>query len=118
MELLFFLEKVVESCRMAVVKAGRSSSANVVYAGGAHGPSRVMKYLIAGEILNLSLTAGIAELYSGNVSLGKWVNTFLASNEDEGEGENEDINAARGNKAAVANATIVLIKGIKIILLE
>ena len=107
-----FPEKVIESCKMAVVKVGRNSFANVVYTGGAHGLSRVIKYLITGEISNLLLTAGIAELHSGNVSLGKWVNTFLAS--DKGKGED----AARGDKAVVANATMALIKGIEIIPLE
>ena len=34
---LFFPKKVVEFYKMAVVKVGKSSSVNVVYAGGVHG---------------------------------------------------------------------------------
>ena len=46
--------------------------------------------------------------------MGKWANAFSAS--DKGEGK--DVSAAKGDKAAAANATIALIKGIKIIPFE
>ena len=119
LSVLFFLKKVMEFYKIVMVKVGRSSFINVVYMSGAHGLSRVIKCLIIGKILNLLLTAGIAELYIRNVFLGKWANTFSASDKDKGKGkDNKNVNAAKGDKAAAVNIIMALTKGIEIIPLE
>ena len=60
---LSFLKKVIEFYKIVMVKVGKSFFTNVVCAGVALGLSWVIKYLIIGKILNLLLTASIAELH-------------------------------------------------------
>ena len=68
---LFFRKKVKKFYKIIMIKVSKSFFTNVVYTGGAHEPSRVIKYLIINNILNLLLIAGIAKLYLRNIFLGK-----------------------------------------------
>ena len=66
-----FPKKVIKFYKIIKIKVGKSSFINIICASGAYGPLRIIKYSIIGEISNLLLTAGIAELHLGNISLGK-----------------------------------------------